>query len=330
MCVPGAHRWIARCHPPRCSGSRPQGGRRAAAARTVTMPDRFRFIGFVDGAVVADATGRKIPDPLPIDLLDVDLSWTIDFFEARKAGMAVELELNDGIDHLDELIVIGVRDEPAATGAARLRDLLRAHAYGTGLAAVRPGTATNNTPAGKSGWSSRPVLRQPGADPAKGERPAADALTAALGLVDAAFVGACEGMGMPSVQPWKASLCSPGRPWDAGSARRLLTHVDVDSRGSFLRMDPVRPWRTIRDHAIEHVRGRGPLPKHPRRAISLMGSCPPRLSATGARSRSAQPTLCCSRGWCGCERHGAGPSNSYRTWARPHPASPSTRSWSTS
>ncbi len=99
---------------------------------------------------------------------------------------------------------------------------------------------------------------------------------------------------MPSVQPWKGSLCSPGRPWDAGSARRLLTHVDVDSRGSFLRMDPVRPWRTIRDHAIEHVRGRGPLPKHPRGQSALWDPAhlvSQRLApAAGRRSRhSAAP-----------------------------------------
>ena len=252
--------WVARAMHPDAPVAVIRDSDAPPSPRTVTMPDRFRFIGFVDGAVVVDAMGRKIPDPLPIDLLEVDLSWTIDFFEARKAGMAVELELNDGVDHLDELIVVGVRDEPAAEGASRLRDLLRAHVYSTGLAAVHPGTATNNTPAAKSGWSSRPLLPQPGADPAVGERRAADAITTALGLADAAFLGTCEGMADADSTAVEGLSLLTWAALGRGFGEAAATHVDVSARGSFVRMDPVRPWRTIRDHMIEHVRGRGPLP----------------------------------------------------------------------
>lgn len=252
--------WVARAMHPDAPPAVIRADDAPPPPRTVTMPDRFRFIGFADGAVVADMTGRRIPDPLPIDLLDVDLSWTIDFFEARKAGMAVELELNDGVDHLDELIVVGVRDDPATEGAARLRDLLRAHAFGTGVAALRPGTATNNTPTVKSGWSSRPLLPQPGDDPAAGERPGADALERALGLADAAFLRGLPGMDDAEPAAVEGLTLLTWAALAGGFTDAARTHVDVAGGGRPSRHDPARPWRSIRDHAIEHVRSRGPLP----------------------------------------------------------------------
>src|SRR5262249_971116 len=154
---------------------------------TVTMPKRWRFIGFVDGKVVTDQTGPDIPDPLPLDILVSENSWTVDWFEAVLAGMAIELDLH-GADHLDELLVIGVRDEPAAKGAQALQDLLRDHVFSAGLGMMTVGTPTNNTPGSRSGWSSAPSFPPPGDDPRPGERPVADALAQALGLPDPAFL----------------------------------------------------------------------------------------------------------------------------------------------
>jgi hypothetical protein len=226
--------------------------------RTVTMPKRWRFIGFVAGKVVTDQTGLDIPDPLPLDILESENSWTVNWFEAVLAGMAIELDLH-GADHLDELLVIGVRDEPAASGAQVLQDLLRDHAFSAGLGMMTAGTPTNNTPGSKSGWSSGPSFPAPGDDPRPGERPAADALAQALGLPDAAFLRSCSGAtdSEPTVVAALSMLT-----WAAlgrGFAESSLTRVD-GSDGRPTAVAAFRPWRDVRDHLLAHVRSRGPLP----------------------------------------------------------------------
>jgi hypothetical protein len=226
--------------------------------RTVTMPDRWRFIGFVDGRVVTDQTGNPIPDPLPLDILKSENSWTVNWFEAVLAGMAIELDLH-GADHLDELLVIGVRDEPAASGAQVLQDLFRDHAFSAGLGIMKAGTPTNNTPGSKSGWSSGSSFPPPGDDPGPGERPVADALAEALGLPDAAFLRGCSGA--TDSEPMVVAALSM-LTWAAlgrGFAESSLTRVDgADGRPTAV--GAFRPWRDIRDHLLAHVRSRGPLP----------------------------------------------------------------------
>ena len=235
---------------------RPNDGPRPT--RTVTMPDRWRFIGFVDGKVVTDLTGLDIPDPLPLDILESENSWTVNWFEAVLAGMAVELDLH-GADHLDELLVIGVRDEPATDGAQLLEDLLRDHAFSAGLGMLTAGTPTNNTPGSRSGWSSGPSFPPPGNDPGPGERPVADALAGALGLPDATFLRSCSGAtdSEPAVVAALSMLT-----WAAlgrGFAESSLTRVN-GSDGRPTAVGAFRPWRDIRDHFLAHVRSRGPLP----------------------------------------------------------------------
>ena len=226
--------------------------------RTVTMPKRWRFIGFVDGKVVTDQTGPDIPDPLPLDILESENSWTVNWFEALVAGMAIELDLH-GADHLDELLVVGIRDEPAAKGAQALQDLLRDHAFSAGLGMMTAGTPTNNTPGTRSGWSSGPSFPPPGDDPRPGERPVADALAQALGLPDAAFLRSCSGA--TDTEPMVVAALSM-LTWAAlgrGFAESALTRVD-GSNGSPTPVGAFRPWRHIRDHLLAHVRSRGPLP----------------------------------------------------------------------
>jgi len=138
----------------------------ARPARTFTLPDCWRFIGFVDGEVVVDQTGNPIPKPLPLDLLDVDESWSTDWDEALFRGMAIELP-ND-FDHLDQLIVVGITAADGNAGAAYLQDLLRDHAFSAGVGFVHTGTPTNNTPGSKSGWSTQPAHLPPEGDPGPG------------------------------------------------------------------------------------------------------------------------------------------------------------------
>ncbi|WP_248960023.1 hypothetical protein [Sphaerisporangium perillae] len=226
--------------------------------RTVVMPKRWRFVGLVDGQVVVDKLGRPVPDPLPAGLLRAEEEgWETDWFSALKAGMAVELSFADGTDHLDELLVVGVRDEPAAAGAAHLSDLLLGHAFGGGLGLLAPGTPTNNTPRTRSGWSSQPAY--PGPDLPAGEHPVADALAAALGLPDAGPLRGRPGAKDPEPAAIAALSLLTWPTLGKGFAEASVSHLNLGTR-QVQATDPARPWRAIRDHLAEHVRSRGPLP----------------------------------------------------------------------
>jgi hypothetical protein len=229
------------------------------SGRTVAMPQRWRFLGLVAGEVVVDKLGRPIPDPLPLSLLREEDGWPVDWFEALKAGMGVELSFTDGVDHLDQLLVLGVRGEDAAAGGQWLQDLLLGHAFGDGLAMLPAGTPTNNTPGARSGWSSRPVLPPPGPEPAAGQRPVADALAKALGLPDGGFLRTCEGASDAEPDAVAALSLLTWSTLGKGFAEAAVAHLDLSIpqvRGT----DSARPWRTVRDHLAQHVRSRGPLP----------------------------------------------------------------------
>ncbi|MFI9766220.1 hypothetical protein ACIHJG_05055 [Streptomyces sp. NPDC052415] len=230
-------------------------------AHTVVMPHRWRFLGLFEGQVVVDKLGRPVPDPLPIGLLRAEEEgWETDWFQAVKAGMGVELIVPpENTENLDQLLVVGVRDDAPADGAARLRDLLHGHRYAGGLGLLPSGTATNNTPRARSGWSSAPAYPGPDPDPETGERPVADALTAALGLPDADFLRGCPGAADTAPSAVTALTLLTWPTLGKGFAESALTTVDLGTRqpnGAA----PEGPWRAVREHLAEHVRGRGPLP----------------------------------------------------------------------
>jgi hypothetical protein len=144
---------------------------RAAQAE---LPDRWLVRAYA-GASVVTMSSAAVQRPLPLTLspastpadrvpiadglsIDADLQWTIDFSVAEKVGMAVTLDLTkpDGASAapldpsagIDLLLAVGVSDtEDPADAAARLRALFDAHHHTRGLAFLRPGTPTNNTPA---------------------------------------------------------------------------------------------------------------------------------------------------------------------------------------
>ncbi|BCH23325.1 hypothetical protein [Mesorhizobium sp. L-8-3] len=227
--------------------------------RTLAMPKKWRFIGLLGSEVVVDKLGRSVPDPLPVGLLRSDEEgWETDWFSALSAGMAVELTLNEN-DRLDELLVVGVRDSSAADGAVEFRDLLLGHMFGAGLALLPAGTATNNTPRARSGWSSAPAYPGPEPDPPAGERPVADALAAALGLPDASFLRGCSGADDMEESAVEALSLLTWPTLGKGVAEAAVSHLDLGTR-QIRSTDPARPWRAVRDHLAEHVRARGPLP----------------------------------------------------------------------
>jgi hypothetical protein len=230
--------------------------------RVVAMPKRWRFLGLVDGQVVVDRLGRPVPDPLPISMLRTDEEgWETDWFEAVKAGMGVELTFTDGTDHLDELLVVGVRDDSAVDGAARLRDVLHGHRFGGGLGMLPAGTATNNTPRARSGWSSAPAYPGPDPDPEPpaGQRQVTDVLADALGLPDAGFLRGCPGAADAEPSAVAALTLLTWPTLGKGFAEAAASHLDLGTK-EVRDPGPAGPWRAVRDHLAEHVRSRGPLP----------------------------------------------------------------------
>ncbi|KUN95861.1 hypothetical protein AQJ84_22050 [Streptomyces resistomycificus] len=228
--------------------------------QSVVMPKRWRFLGLLDGQVVVDKLGRPVPDPLPIGLLRAEEEgWETDWFEAVTAGMGVELLLPPGApEQLDELLVVGVRDDSTADGAARLGDLLHGHRFAGGLGLLPSGTPTNNTPHTRSGWSSAPAYPGPEPDPEAGERPVADALAAAFGLPDPGFLRGCSGADDAEPSAVTALTLLTWPTLGKGFAEAALTTLDLGTKQESTA--PGRPWRAVRDHLCEHVRGRGPLP----------------------------------------------------------------------
>ncbi|MFB6768191.1 hypothetical protein [Streptomyces sp. NPDC056337] len=227
----------------------------------VSMPKRWRFLGLFEGQVVVDKLGRPVPDPLPIGLLrSEEEGWETEWFEAVKAGMGIELIVPpENTENLDQLLVVGVRDDAPVDGAARLRDLLHGHRYGGGLGLLTSGTATNNTPRSRSGWSSAPAYPGPDLDEEAEQRPVADTLATALGLPDAGFLRDCPGADDAAPSAVAALTLLTWPTLGKGFAETALTTIDLGTKQPS-GVSQEGPWRAVREHLAEHVRGRGPLP----------------------------------------------------------------------
>jgi hypothetical protein len=131
------------------------------------LPERWICLAYRDGTRRVTAIGRPIadtlavgPDPGPASPADPAgplgdaAAWLVDFDRAVEAGMALRIALDpvDADAGFDRLLVLGVRAaSDGGDGARRLAALLDAHHYTDGLALVPPGTATNNSPAARSG-----------------------------------------------------------------------------------------------------------------------------------------------------------------------------------
>jgi hypothetical protein len=181
------------------------------------------------------------------------MQWLIDVDAADRAGLLVRLKLPAGTNSIDRLVVLGVLTtlDPAAS-AARLAELLVGHHHSTGLEVLRIGTPTNNTAADTSGFARRDdpsvtfaVERRTPAPPdgtdggvlARALGIPADTLRGIANSNDSEQVaaGQVNALVWPSAMGyWFDSLVQPG----------LTDSVISD----------------IRRHAVQMVRGRGPLP----------------------------------------------------------------------
>jgi hypothetical protein len=252
----------------------PERSGRPAAART--LPDRFFVRVEQDGAPPVTVPGAALPDEIPVGLTDRDelialkvdgedlppidasLRWLVDYPEAERLGMAVTVPLPRPGQIVRRVLVYGVRSalDPAA-GAERMARLLRSHRFTDGAEFVPQGTSTNNTDSARTAWSRRTPPGPPQLAP--GDPLAArtnGAVTArALGLAPDALAA------LPNARDGEQARAAAFNTalWTTtwGDAIEHLTpagRANGDQRLDSPSLDAVR------DHWVDHVRGRGPLP----------------------------------------------------------------------
>lgn len=233
------------------------------------LPDRWLVRAFVGDTVVGEAWSNAVradlhlaPDPAATappagassqPRVDPEMRWMIDYPTAVASGMGVDVALPAGTDHLDRVIVVGVRaSAPSAAGATELARLLTAHRYSDGLGFLAQGTLTANAPDGRSGFDRRAdpdrLWHAEFADPSPAQA-AAPRLARVLGLPGAVLDGAegCADDGDADARAMQTSLWAAtwgyylGQLLDASA----LKSVDIDA---------------VRDHYLDFVRARGTLP----------------------------------------------------------------------
>lgn len=232
--------------------------RRTPVARL--LPKQWTATAYAGGQVVAVLTGAPItidpavgPDlaaPLVADAdddevaaVDEEMNWLVDFTAAEQLGMALRLPITGPVDLL---LVSGVRDFDAATGAAQVNDLLQAQRYSAGLGFLTPDTPTNNSEAVSSGWSGT----DPGGWTPEPKLPAAGSFAHlaadALGIVDASF-GTLPNAAINDGE-LAAAMAAALWPGTWGYWLTQFAGADLDSAD----------W--ARAHAEAFVRPEGPLP----------------------------------------------------------------------
>ena len=241
---------------------------------TRLLPDRWLVLAYRQGHEVLRALSRPVQQPLAVGFdpqaplgeaidvsgdglrLDPQLAWTVDFARAEEIGMAISIPL-DALDlqrGFDRLLVFGVKGSlsPEASQAA-LERLFESHHYSAGMALVAQGTPTNNTEATPSsypppdpdGTHSFTVERGRRLDTENGD---GARLTRVLGL-PASLLAHIEGADRTeqvvaramNVALWPAT-------WGYFLKHMMAPHVGEDA------------IRDARQHFVEFVCGRGPLP----------------------------------------------------------------------
>ena len=163
-------RFIVRVYP---AGSAPITVKGAPVARDVPIAP----LALADDEIV-EAAGIKVP---------AGSEWTVNFADAVKAGLGVEVPLPAGIAHLDCVVVTGVRQSvPEEQNASDLLALLTSHRHADGLSLLPFGTPTNNASADRSPYQPDQPAPPP---PLVSISPSPDtaALAALLGLEAAAL-----------------------------------------------------------------------------------------------------------------------------------------------
>ena len=240
------------------------------AARAGALPDRWAALGYAGGARAFLAWGDRIrrplhtgpdplapaPDPDPATLpLDAGIAWMADFDAALKAGMGVRVPLPTAGMALDRLVVVGVRSGLTPEDAAlELDALLAAHRYTDGLGLVRGWTPTNNTAAARAGPPPLDIEDDLRRD-SDGDRAApADGsdgghLLRALGFGGGAVLARVAG----AERRERADAADMQTALWSATWGYFLAQLMADEIGD-------AGARQAREHFVEWVRARGPLP----------------------------------------------------------------------
>ncbi len=276
--------WVAEALRPENLGDRPAGqprlpdvtpaGLRPAVART--LPDRFFVRVEQDGAAPVTTFGRLIPDDLPVGLtaqsdlsvltiegedlppVDEGFRWLVEYEEAKRLGMAVTVALPKPGQPIRRLTAYGVRASlTAAETAGRLADLVRSHRFTDGAEFLAQGTPTNNTESARTSWSRRTPLGPPSLDPPAVLPDGANARVTATALgLDPAVLASLPGAAdteQPRAKAFNTAL------WATTWAEAIETISRPGRNNGDKRLDN-SSLAALREHWIDNVRGRGPLP----------------------------------------------------------------------
>lgn len=246
---------------------RPQGWIRAPRCRT--MPDRWTFV-VVNGETLDVFHGALIPETLALgpdpkavptggeESVPVDpaMKWMVDFDEAVAVGMAIRIPLDEDVftNGIDQLLVHGVKATARSEdGHNIVEHLFDAHQHANALALVSAWTPTNNTDATTSGYGSRT-----GSDPydinfrlisqQDWDRSDGAALAAVLGA-----------------NPDRFRKVEGGLNFAEEDALAMNTALWEATWGYFLDQMMAQSFthdqiRYVREHFVNYVRARGPLP----------------------------------------------------------------------
>lgn len=229
------------------------------------LPDRWVATVYAGGAVAAVVTGADIVPDLAIGpdmdrdvtiedetpAIDEGMRWLVDFEHAEQAGMALRMPLQGTPPVVDVLLVTGMSDGDGSTAVSAQLD---AQHYTDGLAFVPPGTPSNNTTAGRSGYQAP----DPQQDLSYTDEWLSTLEEGSAAELTARAFGMTAGLG----------TLAGAADADDSIARAMATALWPTTWGYFLSQmigfDDTgltvagRDW--ARAHAIEHVRPGGPLP----------------------------------------------------------------------
>ena len=271
--------WAVECLRPGGDGADSRDTTWTRAPLTRLMPHHFTFSAYREDRLMWRVDGAPVPDELPagfappaIEQDDEDdgraagavpwqraSRWLVDFDEAVNVGMGVRVPLADPNLHYDLLTAVGVGSADPDTAARDVEELLVAHGYTDGLSVLPTGTPTNNTPASRSGWQSRPERRSPDElDAARGALASAGPGSAAQRVASALGIDATDCLAaMPGGLSDPDDLAATAHQFMAG----LLGNLSVDwlPVGSSLGK-AATDVGFLADHFTSFVRSRGPLP----------------------------------------------------------------------
>ncbi|MFD9323062.1 hypothetical protein ACFWDQ_36360 [Streptomyces sp. NPDC060053] len=260
-------------------------------ATASTLPDRFVALAFQGDVLIGSAPGEVVPDtvqvgpdpdalagasgppgpsatpPAPADGMPLDpaLRWLVEFDAARQNGLAITVRLSDHPEYdprrrplLSRVLVLGVTAsmDPQAS-ADRLAAVLSARADHGDAAFVAQGTPTNNTAAVRQTPADAPDVESVLAA-AAGHQAAVDPLANSALLATA--------LGVPPATLDALAGAADTEQADARSLQLALWSATGDffvehllAGDSGNEQAPVdRTW--LRDHHVDRVRARGPLP----------------------------------------------------------------------